>query len=435
MLGRFFSVVLIITMLGVYSPAVATNYQIQNNYYKRIPIATTAGDEEYPDIAYCPGSGEYLVVYDADYVITGQRLDEFGIPIGDPFEISSGTADSGIFPKADCVKGDSEYFVVAWITYAEITLDNIQIQAVHGSHQTAPLSQLHGSPIMVPTTVSEELYPEVACSTDENNCLLVYQYMGDTMESRAQRLEVIESGITFVGDTFNFLLDDEYQSYPAVSWNSLDDNYLIAWEQSGNIGYVHVFGGEQGPGMDELQHAPAPLYITRGCRYPRVAHNPQTGKFMVVFTCEDSSGGDNDEIILQRVDGTGMGLQGAPVSFTHVGGTDEQGTIAADIWAVTRPSGESQFMIAVCSSQYTPSIYSWLFLLPIKGSYDPASTDQTDGESMLIWSGGEVYPGGAGDPMTGRFILVDEEGVWDGPNDLYAYLFAPYVNRFTVIFK
>jgi hypothetical protein len=445
MLDRVLSFIVLFTALGMLSPSAEATANIQDSYYKHIPIATTSGHEEYPDIAFCPATSEYLIVYDANYVITGQRLDVFGSTIGDPFEISSETVDGGVMPVVACVKGDSEYFAIAWIIYKQTGVYHIQIQAVHGSYQPEPLSQLHGDPLIVPGNDSAELFPDIACSTDENTCLLVYQYMVDTMETRAQRIAVTESGVTFVGDPFNFPMEYPYQSYPVVSWNSLDDDYLVAWEQETNIvdhkgiGYAHVLGLEQGPGLNELQHAPAWLYIqaedTRECFHPQVAHNPQTGKYLVIFTCDDSDSGADGEIILQRVDGTGTGLQGASVSFTNIGGFSAERILAADIWSVSRSSTESQFMIAAIPWQSMPTEFKWLYLLPIKGIYDPLSPDQLDGDSMLIRQADQLYPGGTGDPTSGRFILVDEEGTFAGPNDIYGYLFAPFVGRFPIIFN
>ena len=51
---------------------------------------------------------------------------------------------------------------------------------------------------------------------------------------------------------------------------------------------------------------------------------------------------------------------------------------------------------------------------------------------MLVRQAGQLYPGGTGDPTSGRFILVSEEGTFTGPNDIYGYLFAPFVYRFSI---
>jgi hypothetical protein len=443
MLGRVFSIILLSTTLGILAPAEVITAQNQSHFQKRIPIANLAGNEEYPDIAYCPGVDAFLVVYDNDYIITGQRLDGTGSPVGDPFQISSPSSGGGLAPVAACAEGASSYFVVTWM--ADGDFDDIQVQAVHASAQAEPASQLFGAPITVGDPDNPDMYPRLACSNIDLHCLLLRIDISAGFVITAQRLAMTESGIALLGDEFTFPADISPDLSSTVSWNSLDKNYLVVWQRNTDIinqydiTYTHVYEEEQGPGMNEMQHEPVLLFVpdedTRTCHYPLTSYNSQTGKFMVVFSCDEISSADDPEIIIQRVDGTGTGLQGGPVRFTDMGAIHGPYMIAGDIWSIKESNGDSQYMIAALTWQSSPTHNEWLYLLPIKGVYDPSSPDQLDGEVMLLKEAGYLYPSGTSNTSNGRSILTVEEGSFYGPNDIYGYLFPPFLYHLPLIYK
>jgi hypothetical protein len=119
-MGRILSIFLLITMLGVLSTTAGTTAQNQPSVYKRVIIANTIAVETFPDIASCPGSGGYLVVFEQGSQIIGQRLNKSGDLLGSAFEISATQNGYYFVPKVDCLQTDPDYYIVTWL-YSENT--------------------------------------------------------------------------------------------------------------------------------------------------------------------------------------------------------------------------------------------------------------------------------------------------------------------------
>jgi hypothetical protein len=446
MMGRILSFIVLITTLGVLSPTGSTTAAEQLSPYKHFTIANTSGIEIDPDIAYCPGSGIDLVVYEKDGQIIGQRLNGNGTLIGSPFEISSLLDGEAHISQVDCIAGDPSYFVVSWLLYSVILQWDVQVQAVHGSPQSEPSSQLFGNRLTIEGEGWGFTSPQIACSAVSQNCLLTYTYYGAEAMILARRLEMTDTGIGFLGDEFDFPLSGHWQQSNSVYWNSLDDNYLVLWTEAKwinnnmyHIGFTHVFAEEQGPGMNELQHLPDWLFITgdiqRSCGDPRAAFNPQTGKFLVMFQCSNAEFYDHLELYVQRVDGVGPGKQGSPVQYLNLGDLQTADYVNFDMWISRKPSGENRFMIAMATDTIINNPQGKLYIFAVKGNYDPYSSDQLDSSITKLGEADSYSPAGIRDPLTGRSILVTGDGDWDEPSDIYGYLFAPFVGRFPIIFN
>jgi hypothetical protein len=429
MLGRVFSFIILISTLGILAAGSDSAEPILDSFQKRIPIANTEVMEDFPGIAFCPATGQYLVVFIKESVITGQRLDALGNLMGAPFAISSHASFPGYWPVVACAGGSSSHFVVAWLR--EGAYFDILIQAVHANPQVEPDSQLLGGPI---STGGYYQFPSLDCSDIEPTCLLLRNEFEVPYQIIAQRLEVTESGAAFLGDSFQLPYIVDSTSVSVVAWNSLDQNYLVVWQLDGTqMAFTHVHAAEQGPEADEIQHFQTILFepgAGRFCNWPAAAFNSATGKFLVAFTCKDSDDGGNPELILRRVDGTGTGMQGDPVRLSNLGGAPNYPFSFLDVWTVNRGS---QFVVSVETTEMNLPQDQLLFLIPVLGAYDPGSPDQSAGQTVLFQKNDRLMAVGAGDPATGRAILALAE--FSPEPNVFGYLFAPYVYRLTQIYK
>ena len=75
----------------------------------KIDVAVTANDESNPAVAYC-ASSQYLVVYELEGGIYGQRLEEDGTLLGSAFVIFAGYASD---PDVAC-NWNRDRFIVLW---------------------------------------------------------------------------------------------------------------------------------------------------------------------------------------------------------------------------------------------------------------------------------------------------------------------------------
>jgi len=239
-------------------------------------------------------------------------------------------------------------------------------------------------------------------------------------------------------------MQDRDQFNITAAWNSLDENYLVTWEQatdnpnSHGIAFTHVFAGEQGNGENELEHPPLWLFepadAERTCDRPLAAFNSLTGKFLVVFDCRDFFPPGDHELTLQRIDGTGTGLQGARVTLTSIAGIEDADLLDYDLGFNRFNNTESRFIIALDAISQDSPVEN-LSLIPVKGAYDPASSDQLDGSSLPLVKGEDLTPNGTGNSTTGAYLLtVGQASAADGGN-IFGYWLLPNGYHFPLILK
>jgi hypothetical protein len=299
--------------------------------------------------------------------------------------------------------------------------------------------------INTPGTLWGVTTPEIACSATSLTCLVAYTYDGPDVQIIGQRFEVTGTGIAFLGDEFLFPMTGRWQQFTSVTWNSIDDNYLVTWqEETGirnryGIAFTHVYAQEQGPGLDELQHPATWLYrsmpTNRSCLDSRGAFNPQTDMFLVIFYCASSDLDEDPDLFIQRVSGIGTDLQGAPVRYQNIGDLLTSDAAFYDVWFLQAPEGEDHFMVGLATHTHSLVPQSKLFLFAIKGSYDPDSLDQLTGTITKLGEADNFLPRGISDQMSGRSVLAASDGRWSVSSDIYGYLIAPYIYIFPIISK
>ena len=179
----------------------------------KINVAITGNDESDPAVALC-ASNRYLAVYERGNQIYGQRMDSQGALLSDAFLVSDGfNPDSR--PDVAC-EWTNDYFVVVWESAYSGSDDDIRAQAVYGDHQVG--SQLRGSSIYVAWSVNNERNPAVACNSDDQTCLVAYEYrVGTTHDICGRRVEV--SGAGLATPQVSFEISGATREYnPDLAW-------------------------------------------------------------------------------------------------------------------------------------------------------------------------------------------------------------------------
>jgi hypothetical protein len=256
----------------------------------RIDIAvSTTVDEKDPAVAYC--GGYYLVVYERDGDIYGQRLNLSGDLVGSAIEIFSGSFDS-TQPDVACLWPGifEQYFVVVW-TYDY--QNNHTDYDVYAQALTVGGNLVGTEALAVADTSDNETNPTLACEVDDYYCLVVYEYAHNI---QGRRLHMTNLGLEFNGDKFDPGSDTNLDVDPDLTWSMTRAEYLLAWsnmyEDPGpdyfRVVYTQVYEDEQGNGVSEVKHSPYWL-ITPGTGYdtgqsqPAVDFNNLSGNYIFTF--------------------------------------------------------------------------------------------------------------------------------------------------------
>jgi len=266
-------------------------------------------DEKDPAVAMCTNN-QFLVVYERDGDIYGQRLFGNGNFLGTAFEIYNGTYEA-FDPAVACDwNAPSGYFVVVF-SYkfdAEGTDIDVHGQLVHDSHQASG-SQLYGSFFTVSQDSSgvDETNPVVACNSPDDTCLVMFEYSGSgNGDIYGQRLDLGFAAVALDGDRFQISdPSSAIEGSPDIVWNRNDSRYMVVWQDYDSsdghfrINYVHIYDTEKGPGEIEVLNPIYRLFNPSSISdpddynadhvYPSVTYNPQTGNYVATFTVNGSS--------------------------------------------------------------------------------------------------------------------------------------------------
>jgi hypothetical protein len=291
------------------------------------------GDADYdardPAVAYNSQRNEYLVVWwgddvvDYEYEIFGQRVDAAtGAEIGADFRISNMGSDGNFdywahYPAVAYNSTDDEYLVV-WQGDDGPPLANNEYE-IWGQRVDAAT----GAEIDVDFRLSDmgpdedadygARHPDVAYNSTDNEYLVVWEGDDDTAPLVEDEYEIygqrLSANGTAVGDN-DFRLsnigpvgDADYDAfYPAVAYNSTDNEYLVVWEGDDDTAPLvedenEIFGqrvdaatgAEIGADFRISNMGPDGNAIY-DAYYPAVAYNSTDDEYLVVWEGDDDTG-------------------------------------------------------------------------------------------------------------------------------------------------
>jgi hypothetical protein len=254
-----------------------------------ITICDDSGDQQYPDVAYSAYGSQWLVVWEDhragvnNYDIYGRRVDVNADPLGDTFGISS-APDSQLAPAVASSSSSAGYLVA----FPDGQTTDISGQRVLSS------GGLMGHLFNISTPLNRQMLPAVAYNTTDAEYLVAWQdeRAGD-WDIYGQRLG---SDGAALGGTFIICEATGDQLLPDVAYNLDTNQYLVVWEDRRADADIYGQRVNADGSLDGSEVPIAGLSATAR-RRPRVAFNPISGEYLVVYLYEE----ENNNIRGRRV--------------------------------------------------------------------------------------------------------------------------------------
>jgi hypothetical protein len=262
------------------------------------PISQASGRQEVPAIAYNGQKNEYLVVWqskespNADSDICGQVvLDSGSTPDERDFCILISDTDNQEFPVVAYNSNNCQYLVV-WQDDSKRDSEypgrNIYGQLISCTPETM------GTPFPFfrpPGRAKDQLYPAVAYNSTDNQYLVVWEDKSCPSSSHTVNDIYgwrVDSEGNLIGDVIPISIatdcesDESVQQSPAVAYNSQDNQYLVVWEDDRN-GNWDIYGQViSTTGM--LFGGNFPIIEIQGNQQsPDLAYNSQNNLYLVVW--------------------------------------------------------------------------------------------------------------------------------------------------------
>jgi hypothetical protein len=270
-------------------------------------------------VAYNNTNNEYLVVWEDNRNsgttgrdIYGQRVSATGALQGSYFVISAAVADQ-LDPVVAYNSTDSEYLVV-WSDYRSSAASGADIYG----QRVAATGALQGSDIPVNVHLGHQLYPAVAYNSTDNEYLVVWHtYLPpDTNSFDVYGQRVAATG-ALQGSDIPISIGSGNQGSPVVAYNSTDNEYLVVWSdyRSSATSSPDIYG-HRVDATGALQGIDIPISTASGDEgSPAVAYNSTDNEYLIVWQDNRNWAATEFDVYGQRVDATGA-LQGIgiPVS-------------------------------------------------------------------------------------------------------------------------
>ncbi len=203
-----------------------------------INITTESGIKSSPDITYNSVNNEYLVVWEQSNGISspkhiyGQRLDNFGSPIGNPIIISSGT-NKQLNPVVAYDPVNGRYLVVFEDQEfsVEYQSSNISGQLIRNN------GVLYGDEIAISTWQFDQIKPRLAYNNIMNEFFVIWEDhhwgWGDARDIYGQR---INADGTLMNSNFAISWEGvNPRENPDVVYSFGADEYLVTWEYEDTV--------------------------------------------------------------------------------------------------------------------------------------------------------------------------------------------------------
>jgi hypothetical protein len=244
-----------------------------------LTICDDAGDQWVPDVAYnAYGNDQWLVVWEdhragaTNYDIYGRRVDVDGNTLGDTFAIMNPSGFQS-YPALASSSTSDGYLVVL----PDLSINNIVGQRV------LTAGALMGPMLAISTPVDDQRQPVVAYNSIDDEYLVVWH------DRRAGNLDIWGQRVgldgSLLGGSFAICSDTSPQLSPHVAYNLDTNQYLVVWEDRRTDADIY---GQRVNANGSLDGAEVPIAGagTTARRVPRVAFNPISGEYLVVYAYE-----------------------------------------------------------------------------------------------------------------------------------------------------
>ena len=285
---------------------------------QNFPVSVANGDQYPASVAYNSTDNNYLAVWDDDRNLNstgtdiyGQRISPTGDLIGNAIPIVRSSGDQ-LYPEVAYSSVDNEYLVI-WY-------DDLNVYAQRLSNTAASL----GSELFVAD--SSEFYRSSLVYNSQNNMYLVVSTVGEWPSNDIYGQLLSSAGLR-QGNSFPICNEPLPQSGPVVAYNSVDNEYMVLW---GDLRNTILIGDEPIMVVDSYAQLVSStgrliggnfaVSSTSGIDWEadvEVAYNPGRNEYMIVWW-DDRHWPDVD-IYGRRVSDSGSPLGGS-FSICRVGG-------------------------------------------------------------------------------------------------------------------
>jgi hypothetical protein len=262
-------------------------------------ICGDAGDQADPTVVYNTDNDEFLVAWEdyrggASADIYGRRVESGGGTAGNVFAINT-TPDSLFAPVVAASPAAPGYLVVS-VELSPSFVEDIVGQRIGTS------GTLEGPRFVISAPVGDQRMAATAYNSQDSEYLVIWQdARGSDLDIWGQR---VDADGTLLSDNFVVSSATGNQVLPDVAYNLDTNQYLVVWEDrraDADI-YGQLLDADGGLNGAELQIAGAGATARRR---PRIAYNPISGEFLVVYVYESEN---------NNIRGRRLGVSGAPLA-------------------------------------------------------------------------------------------------------------------------
>ena len=284
-----------------------------------VPIAIADGNKYNADLAYNSTANEYLVVWTYSHAgptesdIYGRRVSGGGAVVGG--EVPIGAADDYQNRPDVAYNSTANEYLVVWEDSRPDSGSDTYGQRVSSS------GALLSGEIPISTAEPDQFQsdPAVAYNSTANEYLVVWDDdRSGTHDTNGQR---VSTGGALLGGEISISTADGFQSRAQVAFNSVGNEYLVVWGDDRNRTETE-FGdiyGQRVSGSGTLVGGDIPISTSHAWQIvPAVAYNSAANEYLVVW--ENSTDRSKTETRGQRVSGNGGALQGSDFPISAGGG-------------------------------------------------------------------------------------------------------------------
>ncbi len=248
-------------------------------------LSTPEGQNSYVSMAYNDQAKEYLIAWDMGGDVFGQRLDLYGLPVGDAFPIHY--AEFYAYHTAVAFTSHENRYLVVWDQLGNGYDVHGQLVSADGrllDNPTTPQDESDPESSFVIAGMigrqDDETEPQAAC--DGQSCLVAWAYQAGDGPRRIQATVVGADGSVRSKPLELSPLDGVARSRPRVQFHDETNEYLVVYERGasadtgGQIAARRVLASGQLPGEEFVVAGP------EGLRAPDVSGQGAEG-FVVVY--------------------------------------------------------------------------------------------------------------------------------------------------------